>query len=101
MNPLDVAHTYFDDYNQRDPAAIVATFAEGGTYSDPTVPALMGPALAAYTSGLFAAFPNLSFEIASAACKETVSLPRVQARQAQRAKFEVKSLTSLWATVWF
>jgi hypothetical protein len=37
MNPLDVAQTYFDVWNQRDPAAIVATFAEGGTYSDPTV----------------------------------------------------------------
>jgi steroid delta-isomerase-like uncharacterized protein len=67
MNPLDVAHTYFDACNQRDPAAIVATFAEDGTYSDPTVPALMGPALAAYTSDLFAAFPDLSFEIVSAA----------------------------------
>ena len=32
MHPLDVAHTYFDAWNRRDPAAIVATFAEG---SDP------------------------------------------------------------------
>ena len=67
MNPLDVTQTYFDAWNQRDPAAIVATFAQGGTYSDPTVPALTGSALATYTSGLFAAFPDLSFEIVSAA----------------------------------
>src|SRR3979409_1928638 len=67
MNPLGVAHTYFDAWNRRDPAAIVATFAEGGTYSDPTVPALTGSALATHTSGLFAAFPDLSFEIVSAA----------------------------------
>jgi len=40
MHPLDVAHTYFDAWNRRDPAAIVSTFAEGGTYSDPTVPPL-------------------------------------------------------------
>jgi len=67
VNPLDVAHTYFNAWNRRDPAAIVATFIEGGTYSDPTVSALTGSALAAYASGLFAAFPDLSFEIVSAA----------------------------------
>jgi steroid delta-isomerase-like uncharacterized protein len=67
MNPLDVAYTYFDAWNRRDPAAIVATFTEGGTYSDPTVPTLAAEAMIAYTSGLFAAFPNLSFEIVSAA----------------------------------
>ena len=58
MNPLDVAQTYFDAWNQRDPAAIIATFAEGGTYSDPTVPALTGSALATHAGGLFAAFPT-------------------------------------------
>ena len=67
MNLLDVAQTYFDAWNQRDPAAIIATFAEGGTYSDPTVPALTGSALATHAGGLFAAFPDLSFEIVSAA----------------------------------
>ena len=67
MNPLDIARTYFAAWNQRDPAAIVATFAEDGTYRDPTVPALTGSALARYTSGLFAAFPDLSFGIVSAA----------------------------------
>lgn len=67
MNPLDVAQTYFDAWNRRDPAAILATFAEGGTYSDPIAAGLSGPALAATASGLFAAFPDLSFEIVSAA----------------------------------
>src|SRR5215831_676710 len=68
MTPLDVASTYFDAWNRRDPAAIVATFTEGGTYHDPTVPqSLSGPTLVAYTSGLFAAFPDLSFEVVSAA----------------------------------
>ncbi len=65
--PIDIAQHYFDAWNRRDPAAIVATFFEGGTYSDPTVPALTGSALATYTSGLFTAFPDLSFEIVSAA----------------------------------
>lgn len=67
MHSLDVAHTYFDAWNRRDPAAIVATFAQGGTYSDPIVAALTGSALATYTSGLFAAFPDLAFEIGSCA----------------------------------
>jgi steroid delta-isomerase-like uncharacterized protein len=67
MYPLDVAQTYFDAWNRRDPAAIVATFAEDGTYSDPTVPTLTGLAMIGYTSGLFAAFPDLSFEIVNAA----------------------------------
>src|SRR5258708_34868313 len=67
MKPIDIAQHYFDSWNRRDPAAIIATFAEGGTYSDPTVPALTGSALATHPSGLFAAFPDLSFEIVSAA----------------------------------
>jgi steroid delta-isomerase-like uncharacterized protein len=67
MNPLDVAQTYFDAWNRRDPAAIVATFVEGGTYSDPIAADLSGQALVANTSGLFAAFPDLSFEIVSTA----------------------------------
>lgn len=68
MKPLDVAQHYFAAWNQRDPLAIVATFADGGTYRDPTVPqGVSGPALVAYTSGLFAAFPDLSFEVVSAA----------------------------------
>jgi steroid delta-isomerase-like uncharacterized protein len=68
MQPLDVAQRYFDAWNQRDPAAIVVTFAEGGTYRDPIVPqGLSGQALATHTAALFAAFPDLSFEIVSAA----------------------------------
>ncbi len=38
MKPIDVAQHYFDAWNQRDPLAIVATFADSGTYRDPTVP---------------------------------------------------------------
>jgi SnoaL-like domain len=67
MNPLTVAQSYFAAWNARDPAAIITTFAEGGTYSDPRVQALTGVALSASTSALLAAFPDLSFEIASCA----------------------------------
>lgn len=68
MKAIDVAQQYFDAWNQRDPVAIVANFAEDGTYCDPTVAqGVSGPALVAYTSGLFAAFPDLAFEVVSAA----------------------------------
>ena len=66
MDPTEVAQQYFDAWNKRDPAAVVATFAEGGTYSDPaTGGALTGQAIAEYTKGLFEAFPDLSFDIVS------------------------------------
>lgn len=66
MDAVDVAQGYFDAWNRRDAAAIVATFAEGGMYSDPNVPeGLTGQAIADYAGGLFAAFPDLSFDIVS------------------------------------
>ena len=66
MALVDVAQRYFDAWNRRDPAAIVAAFAEGGTYSDPAAgQGLTGQAIAAYAGGLFAAFPDLSFEVVS------------------------------------
>jgi steroid delta-isomerase-like uncharacterized protein len=66
MEATDVAKSYFDAWNQRDPEAIVATFADGGTYSDPNAPeGLSGQAIAHYAGGLFAAFPDLSFDLLS------------------------------------
>jgi steroid delta-isomerase-like uncharacterized protein len=60
---------YFQAWNDRDPAAVVAAFAEGGTYTDPNVagPPLSGPALASYAQGLFEGFPDLRFEVAEPA----------------------------------
>lgn len=67
MEPLEVAQSYFDAWNLQDPSEIAATFAPGGTYHDPaTGQPLSGQAIADYTGGLFAAFPDLSFEIVSA-----------------------------------
>jgi steroid delta-isomerase-like uncharacterized protein len=46
----------------------VAAFAEGGTYRDPTVPdGLSGAAIGAYARGLFASFPDLSFDVSGVA----------------------------------
>lgn len=63
-----VAETYFDAWNNHDAAGIVACFAEGGTYTDPTSGGLLtGSAIGDYAAGLWAAFPDLSFELVSAA----------------------------------
>ena len=68
MDAIDVARNYFDTWNSRDQAAIGATLADGGTYEDPASGGgLSGPALAQYSGGLLAAFPDLSFEIISIA----------------------------------
>lgn len=68
MNNIDVANQYFDAWNNHDSNAIVATFADGGTYSDPASGGeLTGPAIGGYASGLFAGFPDLSFDIVSVA----------------------------------
>jgi steroid delta-isomerase-like uncharacterized protein len=62
-----VVQDYFDAWNRRDAEAIVATFADGGTYRDPSAPyGLRELAIGSYAKGLWAAFPDLSFEIISA-----------------------------------
>jgi steroid delta-isomerase-like uncharacterized protein len=68
MEPLEVATRYFDAWNRRDPEAIAETLAPDGTYADPNVPAGLGAAATAdYARGLFSAFPDLAFEVGSAA----------------------------------
>ena len=67
MYPIDIAGRYFDAWNRRDPAAVLATMAPAGTYADPgTGGPLTGDAFVAYMQRLFSAFPDLSFEIVSA-----------------------------------
>jgi steroid delta-isomerase-like uncharacterized protein len=65
MDMSSVAQRYFNAWNSHDTGAIVATFAESGTYSDPVSGELSRQAIAAYAAGLFEAFPDLSFEIVS------------------------------------
>ena len=60
----DALQAYFSAWNRRDAQAIVAAFEPGGTYTDPAAgQGLQGAAIAAYADGLFAAFPDLSFEV--------------------------------------
>ena len=64
MTALEKAQAYFAAWNARDPQAVVASMASGGTYEDPGTPSpVSGPALAGYVGGLLEAFPDLSFEL--------------------------------------
>ena len=65
MDTPTVVKKYFDAWTRRDPAAIVDTFVEGGTYTDPVSGVIAGQAIADYAADLFAAFPDLSFEVTS------------------------------------
>ncbi len=67
MNPLQVVQPYFDAWNRRDAAAIIASLTADGVYADPLVPqGVSGPALVGYVQRLWEAFPDLHFELASA-----------------------------------
>ena len=60
MTAVEQARAYIEAWNAHDTDRINATFAEGGTYSDPNVPdGVSGPALAGYVNGLVSAFPDL------------------------------------------
>jgi SnoaL-like protein len=65
--PLDRAQSvlaYFDAWNAHDEDAIVTTFAKAGTYVDPTTPGpLQGAAIGESAAALWAAFPDLAFEL--------------------------------------
>jgi steroid delta-isomerase-like uncharacterized protein len=66
MTAAEVFQCYTDAWNRHDGAAIVATFAEGGNYTDPTTAGpLAGAAIADYAQSLWDAFPDLSFEVVS------------------------------------
>ena len=66
MNAIEVAQRYIDAWNRHDADAIVASFAEGGTYNNPDAgQGLTGEAIADFAKWVFAAFPDVSFEIVS------------------------------------
>lgn len=68
MSTLDAAIRYFDAWNARDAAAIRASLTNDGSYCDPiTGTPIRGDAINQHVDALWAAFPDLSFEIKSAA----------------------------------
>jgi ketosteroid isomerase-like protein len=67
MDPITLCSRYFDAWNRHDAHAILATFAPGGTYRDPTTPGpIGGDALRGHIGALWAAFPDLAFAIGAA-----------------------------------
>lgn len=58
-----VVTDYVAAWNDHDSEAIVETFAENGTYTDPTVPEVSGDAIGEYARGVWQAFPDLSFDV--------------------------------------
>ncbi len=67
MTYLEIAKRYFDAWNTHDAEAIVKTFADNGTYRDPSTGEISGDAIGANAKRLWNVFPDLSFEIASVA----------------------------------
>jgi steroid delta-isomerase-like uncharacterized protein len=68
MADLEAARAYLQGWIDRDMAAIHASLTEDGTYEDPSTGGpIAGDALRSYVTGLWAAFPDLSFEIESLA----------------------------------
>src|SRR5262245_32385726 len=62
----ETVQRYFDAWNRHDAAAIIGCFADGGTYSDSSTPGpLTGAAIGTYAEALWAAFPDVSFDIVS------------------------------------
>lgn len=66
MTHIDVAKRYLDGWIRRDADAVLATLTPDGTYEDPSSRGpLSGEAFRAYMTGLWAAFPDLTFELVS------------------------------------
>ncbi|HKF17502.1 MAG TPA: nuclear transport factor 2 family protein [Candidatus Dormibacteraeota bacterium] len=64
MIATDVVHRYFDAWNHHDPQGVLATFAEAGTYEDPTTGGpLSGDAIVQMTDQFFKQMPDASFEV--------------------------------------
>jgi steroid delta-isomerase-like uncharacterized protein len=67
MSALEVAQRSIDAWNSHDADALVALYAEGGTYSAPRAgkEALTGKAIADFAKAVWRAYPDASLEIIS------------------------------------
>jgi steroid delta-isomerase-like uncharacterized protein len=64
MNAIEVVRRYNQAWNGRDANAIVALFAEGGTYSNPHAgQGLTVEAIANYAKAVWVALPDVTFEL--------------------------------------
>jgi len=65
MNIKDLSTAYFNAWNAHDSAALSATFATDGIYSDPSVGEASGKNPETYAEHVWNAFPDLKFELTS------------------------------------
>jgi uncharacterized protein (TIGR02246 family) len=66
MNAIEVVRRYNTAWNGRDADALVALFAEGGTFSNPHAgQGLTGEAIGNYAKAVWAAFPDMTVELVS------------------------------------
>ena len=66
MNAVEVAQNNFNSWNRHDADAIVAAYAEGGTYRTPRIGhPLTGQAIGDFAKSVWVAFPDASLEIIS------------------------------------
>ena len=66
MNAVEVAQNNFNSWNRHDADAIVAAYAEGGTYRTPRMGhPLTGQAIGDFAKSVWVAFPDASLEIIS------------------------------------
>jgi steroid delta-isomerase-like uncharacterized protein len=66
MNALEVSQRQIDAWNRHDADAVIAGYAEGGTYHTPRFDhPLKGKALADFIKSVLLAFPDVRFEVIS------------------------------------
>src|SRR5260370_18392857 len=66
MNALEVSQRSTDAWNRHDADALVAVYAERGTYRNPRLDhALTGRAIRDFAKSVWAAYPDMSLEIIS------------------------------------
>ena len=63
MNAVEVVQNNFNNWNRHDAEAIVAAFAEGGTYSNPTP--FTGEAIGDFAKTVWTIFPDFSLDLIS------------------------------------
>jgi steroid delta-isomerase-like uncharacterized protein len=66
MNATEVVQRYLNAWNRHDADAIVAAFAEGGTYHNPNMDQpISGEAIATFAKRVWAGYPDFSVELGS------------------------------------
>lgn len=66
MNLIKITQQNIDAWNRHDAKAVVASYAQGATYSNPRAGAhLTGEAIGNYAKAVWKAYPDVAFEVIS------------------------------------